>query len=273
MPTKQNKYGVAGCGAMGLPMAQALLKSGFDVYGFDVRPTDQFGDFSNRMIADPQIFSNTCDIVICVVRDAKQILDLCFNDQAIFKAPHPPKTLIISSTVSPLFIKELREMLPSEVDLLDAPMSGGPQAAIARTLTFMVGGATEKIEALNPLFKAMGNKTFNLGDLSAGMTIKVLNNFVAATTVAAVRNVIAQADRLGVEKDLLLSVMDQSSGQTWFGSSFNQTEWAQEQYSKTNTIGILEKDVNAFIDALPNGAEPLHDAVITALKTLPPMPR
>ena len=258
---------------MGLPMAKALLDAGFSVKGFDVKPITQFGNFKPHMIANPAKFANDCDTVICVVRNKHQILDLCFNDQAIFKTTTPPKTFIVSSTVSPLFIKELRQLLPDDVELIDAPMSGGPQAAIARTLTFMVGGVDEQIAPLRPLFDAMGNKTFELGNLGAGMTIKMLNNFVAATTVAAVRNVITQAASLGVEKDLLLSVMDKSSGQTWFGSSFNQTEWAQETYDKANTIGILEKDVRAFIDTLPNGPEPLHEAVITALQTLPPMPR
>ena len=48
-----NVIGLAGCGAMGLPMAQQLQKAGYSVLGFDVRPADRFKDFASRMIEDP----------------------------------------------------------------------------------------------------------------------------------------------------------------------------------------------------------------------------
>jgi len=264
-------FGVAGCGAMGLPMAQALLKAGFDVSGFDVRPVNEFADFSDKMVTDAHHFANKCDVVICVVRDEQQVLDLCFEDQAIFNAENPPQTFVLSSTVSPNFVHKLREKLPSEVVLIDAPMSGAPLAAVAATLTFMVGGPLQAITALQPAFDAMGGKIHHLGELGSGMATKVLNNFVAASTVVAVRNVLAQADKLGMDKQSLLQVIGQSSGQTWFGSNFDQINWANEGYDLTNTIGILEKDVSAFIDSLPDGPEPLHKAIISALQSLPPI--
>jgi len=256
---------------MGLPMAQALHKAGFDVSGFDVRPVNEFADFSSRMIIDPKDFANKCDVVICVVRDEHQVMDLCFDDQAIFNTSSPPETFVLSSTVSPNFVHKLRQKLPQDICLIDAPMSGAPLAAIAATLTFMVGGPQEQVDALQPAFAAMGKKIHHLGDLGSGMATKVLNNFVAASTVVAVRNVLAQADKLGMDKQSLLKVMGQSSGQTWFGSNFDQINWANEGHDPTNTIGILEKDVNAFINSLPDGPEPLHKAIIEALQSLPPL--
>lgn len=267
------KFGVAGCGAMGLPMALALQNNGFDVCGFDVRPAEEFGDFSGHMVALASEFSDRCDVVICVVRDEKQLFDLCFEDQALFSAPDYPKIFVLSSTVSPNVVHRLRERLPSDVVLLDAPMSGAPLAAIAATLTFMVGGPKEAFNQLHPAFMAMGGKIHHLGELGTGMTTKVLNNFVAATTVVVVRNVLKQAETLGMDKDSLLNVIGQSSGQTWFGSRFNDIDWACEGHDPANTVGILVKDVRAFIDALPDGPEPLHEAVIEGLKTLPALPK
>jgi len=262
--------GVAGCGAMGLPMARALLASGFKVSGFDVRPLDEFGDFAPHMQADAQRFANECDTLICVVRDEQQVLDLCFDDQALFHTVRSPETFVLSSTTSPRFVHKLRKKLPQDVVLIDAPMSGAPLAAIAATLTFMVGGPPQAVTALQPAFAAMGSKIHHLGELGAGMATKVLNNFVAASTVVAVRNVLKHAESSGIDPQTLLGVMAQSSGQTWFGSNFNQINWAGEGYDAGNTIGILEKDVGAFIDGLPDGPEPLHKAIIAALQTLPP---
>ncbi len=269
---RKNTIGVAGCGAMGLPMAQALVKAGFSVKGFDLRPAEEFNDFSSSMIADPQAFCDHCNMIICVVRDEPQVLDLCFNDQAIFQNPARPQTFVLSSTVSPRFVHKLRQKLPADVALVDAPMSGAPLAAIDASLTFMVGGPQETVDELQPLFAAMGSKSHHLGPLGAGMTAKVLNNFVAASTVVAVRNVLYHADKLAMDQQTLLEIMQQSSGQTWFGSNLENINWADETYSPANTIGILEKDVRSFIDTLVDGPEPLHKAIITALQTLPRLP-
>ncbi len=268
----EKTIGIAGCGAMGLPMAKALLDARYKVCGFDIRPPEDFGDFSTHMITDPEQFSDQCDIVICVVRDQSQVLDLCFDDQAIFNNPSPPKTLVLSSTVSPKFVHTLRKNLDGNVALIDAPMSGAPLAAIDKTLTFMVGGPDQPVNELLPLFAAMGSKTHHLGELGTGMTAKVLNNFVAASTVVAVRNVLHHAGQLGMDQQSLLAVMQQSSGQTWFGSNFEKIDWATQTHAPSNTIGILEKDVRCFIDTLDEEPEPLHKAIIAALQTLPPLP-
>ncbi len=115
---------------MGLPMAQSLLAAGFDVWGFDVRPVEEFGDFRPRMIEDPAVFAARCPTVISVVRDIRQTLDLCFDKQALFARDARPRRLVVSSTVSPRFLGDLAARLPEGTELVDAPMSGAPIAAL-----------------------------------------------------------------------------------------------------------------------------------------------
>ena len=260
---------------MGLPMARSLLAAGFEVYGFDVRPVEEFGDFAGRMIADPAAFAARCPTVISVVRDISQTLDLCFEKQALFAGAARPRRLVISSTVSPRFLGELAARLPEGTELIDAPMSGAPVAAREARLTFMVGGAEPVVGELMPLFQAMGREVHHLGGLGAGMTVKVVNNFVAASSVVAVRHAIAAAQALGVAPEVLTGVMAQSSGATWFGDNLAAIDWAAEGYAPENTIGILEKDVTSFMDALADlpeleGGE-LEETVIRNLRKLSPV--
>ena len=231
-------------------MARNLLAAGIDVWGFDVRPVDEFGDFRPRMIADPAEFAARCPTVISVVRDMRQTLDLCFDEQALFARAARPRRLVVSSTVSPRFLGDLAARLPDGAELVDAPMSGAPVAARESRLTFMVGGADATVAELMPLFRAMGREVHHLGPLAAGMTVKVVNNFVAASSVVAVRHAMAAAKALGVAPDLLTRVMAQSSGATWYGDNLAAIDWAAEGYDPGNTIGILEKDVKSFLDAL-----------------------
>ncbi len=262
--------GIAGCGAMGLPMAQALQKAGIETWGFDIRPSHEFQGFKNRMVTNPQVFAKKCDVIISVVRDQQQTLDVCLDKQSIFSYDTAPTALIISSTLSPKFIHELREKLPEHVALIDAPMSGAPVAAEQASLTFMLGGDEDIIAPFMPLFSAMGKTIHHLGQLASGMTFKVLNNFMAATNTVAVRRILDEAPALGLDRNKLLEVMSTSSGGTWFGNNFHQIAWSKEGYSKDNTMGILEKDMQAFLEAVGTEPTKLDQAIFEGLTKLKP---
>ena len=269
--------GVAGCGAMGLPMAERLADAGFEVWGYDVRPAAEFDAFAARMIAEPGAFAARVDTVISVVRDRRQTMDLCFDDQALFAATEAPKTLVVSSTLSPRILPEIAARLPDGAALLDAPMSGAPARAADGTLTFMVGGPDDAVAALMPAFRAMGGAIHHLGATGTGMTCKVINTFCGGTGGAAVRKALAAADRLGLAADRLLDVMRTSSGNTWYGDNLDRISWAAEGYDPANTIGILEKDVQAFLDAVAGdpavGVDDLADAVLGVVRGLEPLER
>ncbi|HAT87157.1 MAG TPA: NAD(P)-dependent oxidoreductase [Rhizobiales bacterium] len=268
---KQLKIGVAGCGRMGLPMAKAIKAGGFDVKGFDIRPNSEFGEFAPSMIEDINSLAAHSDVVLSIVRDITETDALLFDEQALLSQDQLPKILIICSTLSPKYIKGLRERVPKSVTLIDAPMSGAVIAAEEARLSFMLGGEDETLDALTPLFQTMGSKLHRMGDYGAGMTAKVLNNFIAATSTVAVRQVLDWADELEVDHDKLLSLMHDSSGQTWLGSHFHDIEFAVCGFEPDNTIGILKKDVESALDAVSASPdEGLQQAIIQSILVLKP---
>lgn len=252
---------------MGRPMAECLIDAGFDVMGYDVRPLAEFGTFARHMVEDARRLQE-CEVIISVVRDAQQTRDLLASVEV------PPAALVISSTLSPRFIRQLRSELPATTAMIDAPMSGAPHSARDGSLSFMIGGDAHWISKLTPAFQAMGATLHVLGELGAGATAKVLNNFVAASCVAAVRTVLDQAGPLGLHPDKLRHVMDTSSGGTWFSANLDRIDWASETYDPANTIGILEKDVTAYLDAVTadGEADSLTAAVLDRLRNLAPLP-
>ncbi|MDP7517415.1 MAG: NAD(P)-dependent oxidoreductase [Arenicellales bacterium] len=265
--------GIAGCGAMGLPMAQRLADAGYEVWGHDVRPVGEFGEFANRMVGDAAGFSERCNIVISVVRDAAQTRALLFGEsQGIVKGLQPPDVLVVSSTLSPRFIRHLSKELPEGLALVDAAMSGAPYRARSGTLSFMLGGPDDVLERLTPLFEVMGEDIFRIGPASMGMTAKVLNNYCAATSVVATHRVLGMARALELDERTLLNVMKVSSGSNWFADRIDQIDWASEGYSTSNTIGIVEKDVESALDAVSEhpavAHAPLDDALLASLRAL-----
>jgi 3-hydroxyisobutyrate dehydrogenase-like beta-hydroxyacid dehydrogenase len=151
-------------------------------------------------------------------------------------------------------------------------MSGAAVAAEEARLSFMLGGDTVDLDRLAPVFRAMGRDIHRLGPLGAGMTAKVLNNLVAASSTVATRAAIGWADALGLDRAALLGVMNDSSGQTWFGSNFDRIEFARDGYEADNTIAILAKDVASALDAAPHGPERVFaEALIAALRGFRPI--
>lgn len=270
-----NIIGVAGCGNMGLPMAENLLAQGFDVWGYDIRPINASNDLKNRMISDASTFASKVDTVISVVRDITETNALLFDDQAIMCGPDHPTTLVISSTLSPRFIHELKGRVPNDIMLVDAPMSGSTYRAKLATLTFMVGGEPEHVKRLMPLFSIMGSDIHHLGPVGAGAACKVANNLCAAAGMVAVRRALTAAEGYGISQEKLLDVMRTSSGSTWYGDNFADIDWAREGYAPTNTMGIVEKDVKSFVDALEGldriESGPLEDAIISEIRKLEPL--
>ncbi len=248
VPIGKRKIGIVGCGEMGLPMATRLKKASFDVRGHDIKPIHSFGNFRANMISSKHEFGSTTDVLFSVVRNWQETEKVCFGTNGIFATSPPPVIFIVCSTRSPKYIHILREKLPADTVLVDAPMSGATYRAKDGTLTFMVGGDKAVVNYLRPLFEEMGKDINHLGELGRGMTCKVLNNMLAATSVVAVRQVLEAADYLDFPRDQLLDIAKTSSGSTWFGDNIANIDWADESYDATNTIGILEKDVQSLVE-------------------------
>ncbi len=265
------KIGIAGCGRMGQPMLQALLDAGFDAQGFDVKPRDSYGPFARYMAASPDVFAEDLTVLITVVRDIAQTDEVLFTGQALVRAAPQLSRIVISSTLSPKYVRALRARIPERIALIDAPMSGAAIAAKEKRLSFMLGGEVDDIAAIQPQLDAMGAHFHHMGGFGAGMAAKVLNNLVAASSTAATRLALEWADTLGIDEHRLLALMHTSSGQTWFGSHFDNIEFARDGFRPDNTIGILKKDVESAMDGAPEGADmTLPESLIRAIERLKP---
>ncbi|MBB4174678.1 3-hydroxyisobutyrate dehydrogenase-like beta-hydroxyacid dehydrogenase [Sulfitobacter noctilucicola] len=258
---------VAGCGRMGEPMLDALRAAGFDTRGFDVRPK------SHDSITDEvEGLVDKTETLISVVRDIAQTEEVLFDVQAFAHGQHLSR-VIICSTLSPRYVKKLRDRMPAHIALIDAPMSGAQIAAEEARLSFMLGGSPADLDAAQPLFDAMGAHFHRMGDFGAGMQAKVLNNLLAASNTAMTRLVLDWADEAGLDENKLLALIHTSSGQNWFASGFNDIEFARDGMAEDNSIGILVKDVASALDAAPQTADVgLPQQVQTAIRALKPRP-
>lgn len=254
---------------MGLPMALAMQNAGVETVGFDIRRSNDFEHI--KMEFDPEHFARDLVVLFTVVRDEDQTNDLLFNKQAVLEHAKALEYLVVCSTLSPTYVRNLRNQIPDHIELIDAPMSGASIAAQEARLSFMIGGKPQIIDELMLHFAAMGNKFHLMGEFGTGMTAKVLNNLVAAASVAATRTALDWGIHNDIEPAALLDVMNDSSGQTWLSQNFEDIEFSADGYSTDNSIGILAKDVGAAIQAAPDQSSDFAEALIKTIRDLEPL--
>jgi 3-hydroxyisobutyrate dehydrogenase-like beta-hydroxyacid dehydrogenase len=270
--------GIAGCGTMGLPMLEVLLKNNINAFGYDILSKENFSSLENKFISSKKDFFQKVDVIFSVVRDINQTKELCEGKNGLFQL-NSPKTLIISSTLSPAFLNDFFKNAPENITMIEAPMSGAPMKAKDATLTFMVGAEKNQYENILPILNILGEKIHHIGKFGSGMSVKVLNNFVASCSVVAVRHVLSEAKYLNISSEQLLEILNCSSGKTWFSENLENIDWAKESYTKENTIGILEKDVNSYLDGLENSESEtslellsFQKSLLNSLRNIPKFP-
>jgi 3-hydroxyisobutyrate dehydrogenase-like beta-hydroxyacid dehydrogenase len=259
--------GIAGCGTMGLPMLEVLLKNKVKAIGYDVRPREDFLSLKENFVSSKRFFFENTDVIFSLVRDINQTLELCEGTDGLFNL-NSSKTLIICSTLSPAFLNDFIKKAPENIEVIEAPMSGAPIRAKEASLTFMVGSTKNQFETISPILNILGKTIHHIGKFGSGMSVKVLNNFVASCSVVAVRHVLSEAKNLNISPDQLLEILNCSSGKTWFSENLHSIDWSKESYNKENTIGILEKDVNSYLDGLQDAGTKTNEAMQNFQKAL-----
>ena len=259
--------GIAGCGTMGLPMLEVLLKNKVKAIGYDVRPQEDFLSLKENFVSSKRVFFENTDVIFSLVRDINQTLELCEGTDGLFNL-NSSKTLIICSTLSPAFLNDFIKKAPENIEIIEAPMSGAPMRAKEASLTFMVGSTKNQFETISPILNILGRTIHHIGKFGSGMSVKVLNNFVASCSVVAVRHVLSEAKNLNISTDQLLEILNCSSGKTWFSENLYSIDWSKESYNKENTIGILEKDVNSYLDGLQDAGSKTNEAMQNFQKAL-----
>ena len=271
----KEKIGLAGCGNMGLPMLNSMLSKNIDAKGYDIERKTSLLSLGKDFVASKKKFLDDRNIIISVVRDASDTVELCQGKNGLFEQ-QSSKVLIIASTLSPKFMMDLKRKAPKNIVVIDAPMSGATIAANEAKLTFMVGCEKVFFNYIEPLLGLMGVRINHIGNYGSGMMVKVLNNFIAASSVVSVRHVLHQAQKFELDIDALFKTIDTSSGQTWFGTNRADIEWFKENFENDNTMGILKKDVEAYVDSFENESYldnfvsgDLSSSIIKAINNMP----
>lgn len=207
------KIGFVGLGAMGRGLAGNLLRKGFDVTVWDLAPAavDALVAKGAKRAANVAELARAVDVICTMVPDAPDVKRVALGEDGIIAGAHPGLIYVDFSTVDPTTSRAVGAALAEKgIRMLDSPVGRGVPEAEAGTVTFMVGGDAATLEEVRPILEAMSSEIMHIGDLGAGTTIKLVNNYLAAGMVAIIAEAISFGIKSGVTLEQIIALSDKT---------------------------------------------------------------
>ena len=204
------KVGFIGLGIMGKPMSINLLKKGYEVL-VNTRRKETATDVLNAGATycdDQQELARSVDVLMTMLPDGSNVEGIMLNGPKLAEHMKEGSVFIDMSSINPAVSKKIYEALQTRnVEMLDAPVSGGEPKAIDGTLSFMVGGKKEVFEKCKELLLAMGSSAVLCGDVGAGNTTKLANQIIVAGNIQAVAEAMTFVKKAGVDPELVFNAI------------------------------------------------------------------
>lgn len=249
---KQKNVAIIGVGNMGGAMAANLLARGWTVEVCDTEPSkvaslEEQGAVALALPAQAAV--NSVAFIVCVV-DAVQTEAVLFGPEGLARMLQPGHTVLLCPTIAPQDVEAFASRLAAlGVHTVDAPMSGGPARARDGSMSLMVACAPAVYEAQTGLLQALSAKLFRISERPGdGARTKLVNNLLAGINLVGAAEVLALAERMGLDAGRTLDVIEQSSGQSWIGSDRLRRAIAGD-YAPRAHVTLLEKDTRLALAA------------------------
>ena len=239
---------VIGLGSMGFGIAQSLIRSGYNVYGQD-KNTVQQKKLIEEGGLDAEVPFGDLDAVIIVVLNEAQTRDIIFGEEGIADKLKKHTLVIVCTTVSPNFAKEMATACENkELLYLDAPISGGSIKSSQGKLSYMVSGSKNALIAAKPILDSTSETVFEFGEVvGSGSAMKAVNQMLAGVHIAAMAEAITFGITQGIEPERFLEVISKCAGSSWMLEN-RAPHIIDGDYSPKSSINIWPKDLGIVLD-------------------------
>ena len=248
------RVGFIGIGVMGWPMAANIQKGGHDLTVFDLdRETlERFSSEVGGKAAGSIAEIASSEVVVTMLPTSRHVRQALTETEggAFLKAVQPGLIVIDMSSSAPGDTKLLGPILAERgAILIDSPVSGARPRAITGTLALMIGGDDEAaIEKATPILNCMGDRLFRTGPLGSGHAMKALNNYVAATGLAAACEALLIGQRFGLDGEVMADILNVSTGKNFATENLLKQHILSGSFSAGFTLGLMTKDVAIAAD-------------------------
>lgn len=196
---------------MGLPMCRRLLAAGYPLTVWNRNPAKcaPLVEAGARQVATPAELCQHADVVMMCLADTSVVREVVFGEAGVVAGAKSGQLLVDFSSLEPTATREMAAELVSKTGMgwLDAPVSGGVIGAEAGSLAIMVGGDAANLERIKPVLLRLGQRVTHMGAVGAGQVTKACNQMIVACNVLVIAEVVALAERSGVDASLIAEAL------------------------------------------------------------------
>lgn len=197
----------AGIGLMGLRMCRRLLAAGYPLTVWNRSPEKcmPLVEAGARHAGTPAELCAHADIVLLCLADTSVVHEVVFGAGGVVEGAREGQLLVDHSSLEPAATRSMAADLEARCGMrwVDAPVSGGTAGAEAGSLAIMAGGRGEDVERIRPVLAHLCQRLTHMGGVGAGQVTKACNQMIVACNALVIAEVVALAERSGVDTNLL----------------------------------------------------------------------
>ena len=253
---------------MGAPMVARLAGAGHEVraLGRSAEKCAAVRKLGAEGVPTVEEAADRADIAIVCVFTDEQVQYVCLESDLI-AAMKPGSVLVVHTTGSPHTAEAIAARADRRfIDVVDAPVSGGPHDVAAGQVTLFVGGGDDAVAQVRPVLSSYGDPVLHVGPLGAGQRVKLLNNLLFAAQIGLVSETVQLGSRLGIVESTLLEALRHGSATS---TALTQIAAAGSAATFIAAVGdFIGKDVAAVRKAVAElgiGIDRLDDIVNAGL--------
>src|SRR6476619_8372271 len=210
------EIGFIGLGKMGYPMARRLIEAGHQLTVFDTskEALDRLVALGAQAAASPKDIADRCETVLASLPSLQASLDVATGAGGVIEGSRVKRFVDLSTVGSQMAVRVHGLLAKKNIVQIDSPVSGGVSGAEKGTLAVMVSGPKAEIDFVKDALAVFG-KVFVIGE-KPGMaqTMKLANNFLSATAMAATSEAVAMGVKAGLDPAVMIDVINAGSGRT-----------------------------------------------------------
>lgn len=257
--------GFVGLGNMGGALVRRLLLSR-KLRAFDINPdaVQAGADKGADTAASPAELAANSDVVLTCLPTSKEVRSVIFGDEGLVDGLARGNVVVDMTTGDPAETRSMAaELAERGIEMIDAPVSGGPMGADAGTIAIMVGGSDELFVRLRPVFEDISPNVFHAGGVGAGHTMKLVNNMTSAGNRAVAMEAITLAAKNGLDPRTAMEIMQKGSGRSFMTEVVFPNFILTDKIEQGFTLGLMHKDVSLAVKMGDDSNTPLMLGNIT----------
>jgi 3-hydroxyisobutyrate dehydrogenase len=214
----KTRIGWIGTGVMGSSMCGHLMEAGYTctVYNRSVGKAQGLVERGARLATTPREVAEASDVIFTIVGYPADVRDVILGDQGALGGASPGSVIVDMTTSEPSLAIEIeREAKAKGIGSVDAPVSGGDIGAREARLSIMVGGDSDTVASVMPLFELMGKTIVHQGPPGSGQHTKMVNQILIATNMIGVCEALLYGYKAGLDLDKVLQSVGGGAAGSW----------------------------------------------------------